>query len=237
MLAVLITLTLGRWNELIDCSKAKVRIVVLPIMDMKTHWNYTMELLERAFWLREFTRVWLKNPKYSYYWPPCTTQDEWTIVKYVREVLRPFRYWTLWMSKRHTVTSHHVITVYNAMFDHMYGLTPTEAKQKTPGMKTWSLPWSSLDRSCPNIMLKWLHGQAYFSYLHMSSILFGSCNHLDTGTRKCISMSRTRHRVLHNTKWLFRSMWRINSVPNIDVCRSMKTEAYQGAISSPPQWL
>jgi hypothetical protein len=25
-------------------------------------------------------------------------------VKYVMEVLRPFWYWTLWMSKRHTVT-------------------------------------------------------------------------------------------------------------------------------------
>ena len=48
------------------------------------------------------------------------------------EVLRPFRYWTLWMSKRHKVTLHHVITVYNDMFDHMDGVMRALAKKKTP---------------------------------------------------------------------------------------------------------
>jgi len=48
------------------------------------------------------------------------------------EVLRPFRYWTLWMSKRHTVTLHHVITVYNDMFDHMDGVMRGLAKKKRP---------------------------------------------------------------------------------------------------------
>jgi len=131
MLAVLITLTPGCRNEFIDCQKAKVRIAVLPIMDVKTRWNSTLELLERTYRLREFTREWLKNPKYSDYRPLFTTQDEWTIVKYVMEVLRPFRYWTLWMSKRHTITLHNVITVYNDMFDHMDGVMRALAKKKT----------------------------------------------------------------------------------------------------------
>jgi hypothetical protein len=91
MLVVLITLTPGRRNELIDCQKAKVHIAVLLIMDVKKRWNSTLELLERANRLREFTRQWLQNPKYSKYRPLFTTQDEWTIVKYVMEVLRPFR--------------------------------------------------------------------------------------------------------------------------------------------------
>jgi hypothetical protein len=56
MLAVLITLTPGRRNEFIDCQKAKVRIAVLLIMDVKTRWNSTLELLERTYRLREFTR-------------------------------------------------------------------------------------------------------------------------------------------------------------------------------------
>jgi hypothetical protein len=34
------------------------------------------------------------------------------------EVLGPFRYMALWMSKRHTVTPEYVITVYNDMFEH-----------------------------------------------------------------------------------------------------------------------
>jgi len=53
------------------------------------------------------------------------------IVKYVMEVLRPFRYCTLWMWKRHTVTLHHVITVYNDMFDHMDGMMWPLAKKMT----------------------------------------------------------------------------------------------------------
>jgi len=131
MLGVLITLTPGRRNEFIDCEKAKVRIAVLPIMEVKTRWNSTLELLERAYRLREFTRECLQYPKYSEYRPLFTTQEEWTIVKYVMEVLRPFRYWTLWMSKRHTVTLHPVITVYNDMFDHMDGVMRALAKKKT----------------------------------------------------------------------------------------------------------
>jgi len=131
MLAVLIMLIPGRRNKSIDCQKAKVRITVLPILDVKTRWNLTLELLERAYRLREFTREWPNNPKDSDYWPLFTTQDEWTIVKYVMEVLRPFRYWTMWMLKWHTVTLHHVITVYNHMFDNMDGVMRALAKKKT----------------------------------------------------------------------------------------------------------
>ena len=100
-------------------------------MDVKTCWNSTLELLERANCLREFIRERLPHPKYSEYQPLFTTQDEWTMVKYVMEALRPFRYWTLWMSKRHTVTLHHVITVYNDMFDDMDGVMRALAKKRT----------------------------------------------------------------------------------------------------------
>ena len=111
MLNVLSSLTPGRRNESIDCQMGSARTTVLPIMDVKTRWTSTLELLERAFRLHEFRCEWLNNPTYSNYRPLFTTQDEWTIVKYVMEVLRPFRYWTLCMSKRHTATLHHIITV------------------------------------------------------------------------------------------------------------------------------
>jgi len=131
MLAVLITLTPGHQNELIDCQKAKVRIAVLPTKDVKIRWNSRLESLECAYWLREFTYNWLNDPKYSDYRPLSTTQDEWTIVKDVTEVLRLFQYWTRWMSKWNTIILHHVITVYNDMFDHMDGVMRALAKKKT----------------------------------------------------------------------------------------------------------
>jgi len=132
MLAVLITLTPGRRNEFINCQQATVRIAVLPILDVKTRWNLTLELLKGAYRICQFTREWIKNPEYGDYWPLFTTQDEWTIVKYVIEVFRPFRYWTLWMSKRHTITFCHIITVYNDMFDRTDGVMQTLARKKTP---------------------------------------------------------------------------------------------------------
>jgi hypothetical protein len=64
MLAVLIALTPGCRKKFIDCQKAKVRITVLLIMDLKTHWNFTLELLERNNRLGEFTHEWLQRPKY-----------------------------------------------------------------------------------------------------------------------------------------------------------------------------
>jgi len=131
MLAALITLTPGHRNKFIDCQKAKVRITVLPIMDVSTRSNSTLELLESAYRLWEYTQEWLQNPKYSDHRPLFTTHNEWTIIKYVMKVLRPFRYWTLWMSKKHTVTLHHVITVYNNMFDQIDGVMWALAMSKT----------------------------------------------------------------------------------------------------------
>jgi len=112
-------------------SKSQVHIVLLLIVDVKTRWNSTRELHERAYQLREFTREWLKNPEYNDYQQLILTWDEWTIIKYVMEVLRPLLYWTLWMSKMHIVTVHHVITVYHVMLDHMDGVMRALAETMT----------------------------------------------------------------------------------------------------------
>jgi hypothetical protein len=132
MLAVLIALTPGCRNEVIDCQKAKVSIAVLAMMDVKTCWNSTLELLEGAYRIQEFPCEWLQNPKSAEYQPLFTTQDEWMIVKYVMEVLRPFRYSTFSMSKRHTVTLYHVITLYNNMFHQMDGMRRALARKNAP---------------------------------------------------------------------------------------------------------
>jgi len=91
----------------------------------------TLKLLVQAYPLGQFTCEWLKNTNYSDYQPLITTQNEWTIVKYIMEVSRTIWYWTLWMSKMHTVTQHHVVTVYNNMFDHMDGVRQSAAKKMT----------------------------------------------------------------------------------------------------------
>jgi len=200
MLAVLSTLTPGRRNEFIDCQKDKVRIAVLPIMDVRIRWNSTLELVERAYCLREFTSQWLQNPNYSEYRPLFTTQHEWTIVKYVMEELRPFRYWTLWMSMRHTVTIHHVITVYNDMFDHMDGVMRDLAKKKTQWKEDLFFAVKLARQKLAKYYAEVTLLRAWFSFPPTCSILSGSGNRLGSGTREWILILRTRHPTLHKTK-------------------------------------
>jgi len=49
MLAVLISLTPGRQSEFIDSQTASFQNAALTIVDVKTWWNSTAELLERAY--------------------------------------------------------------------------------------------------------------------------------------------------------------------------------------------
>jgi hypothetical protein len=127
------------WNWTSYCRKwllmyiqtINVRVVVLPIVDVKTHWNTTLQLLGQAYWCPEYTHECLHKWQSSDSRPLLTTQGEWTIVKYVMEVLRPFHYCILCLSKRHIVTLHHVITVDNGIFNHMDGVLQVLAKRKT----------------------------------------------------------------------------------------------------------
>jgi len=125
-------LTPGLRKEFIDCRKSEVGIVVLLIMYLKTCRNFTMELLECAYRLREFTCLCLQNPVYREYQPLFTRWDEWIIVKYITEHLGWLQWLTLWMSKWHMITFHHVITVYNAMLDHIAGVMIAVGRKKTP---------------------------------------------------------------------------------------------------------
>jgi len=122
---------LGCPKKFIHCQKAKVRITVLPIMNLWTHWTSTLEFLERAYWLQEFTRKGLQIPKSSGNWPFFATYDKLSFLQYIMDVLRPFWYCTLWISKRHTVTLHHVITVYNDMLHRLDGVLWASANMMT----------------------------------------------------------------------------------------------------------
>jgi hypothetical protein len=131
MLAIVSTLTPGCQNKFIDCQNAKICIAVLLIVNANILWNSTAEWLDQAYPLRDSTREWLNHPIYCEYRPLFTTQDEWTIVKYVMNILRSIWCWTLWMSNRHTVTMHHASTVYNHGFDHMDEIMWALAKKKS----------------------------------------------------------------------------------------------------------
>ena len=120
-MAILVNSSPKHCDSYLALQKGRELIVVTLILDVKTHWNSTLATLERAYWLRPYMCQRLLNDEFLGFWPLYTTEDEWQAVEYVLEVLTPFRYWTLWMSKRHTITLHRVISIYNEMFDHLEG--------------------------------------------------------------------------------------------------------------------
>jgi len=73
--------------------------------------------------------------------------------------------------------------------------------------------------------------------MHISWILFGSCDHLESWTQEWILILSVRHPILTNTKRPFWSMWSINTAPNIDVCQSRSMNVFCTSISSTVQWL
>jgi len=167
-------------------SKSNELIAVLVIMDVMTLWHSTMEMLERVYRLSEFTRKWLKNPQYIDYQPLFTTQDEWTIVKYVMDVLMTFQYWILWISKSHMGTLHHIITGYNDMFNHMDGVMQALPPMMTQWMEDLYFAVKFVRQKLSNYWAE--PTQKAGKILMWAHILdaFGNWDSLGSGTREWI---------------------------------------------------
>jgi hypothetical protein len=156
MLAVMRMLTPGRQNKFIDCQKAKVRIAVLPILDVKTHWKLSLELLECTYLLHEFTREWLKNPnraitghssqhRMSGLLPSIT----WTFYRHSSTGLRGCRNGIPLLCIKSSLSTTTCLITWMAWWE----LAP---RSRHNARKTYSLLWSLHSRICPNIILKWL---------------------------------------------------------------------------------
>jgi len=237
MLAVSITLPPGYRNEFIDCPNAKVRIAVPPMMELETWWNPTLELLQRAYRSWEFTRQWLKNPKYSDYQPLCTTQDEWTIVRYVMKVWRPFRYSTLWTSQWHTVTPPHIIAVYNDMLDNMEGDLRTLAKKMTQWKEdlyfSMKFVWQKLSKYYAEVTARTgmipISAHILDSFWKLQSFRkWDKAKDIHPEDQNCI---------LPNTKRPFSSMWRTNTLRNINKYLPLYLKLFRASKFSPLQRL
>jgi hypothetical protein len=132
-MAVVLNSSPKRRDDFLETQRGKELIAVTLILDVKTRWNSTLAMLERAYRLRPYTRFWLQEyPQFSTLW---TTEEEWKAIEYVLQVLLLFRYWTLWMSKRKSITLHRVITIYNDMFDHVENVLKSLAKKRTQWKK------------------------------------------------------------------------------------------------------
>jgi len=111
------------------------------------------------------------------------------------------------MLKRPTVTLHHVITVYNDMFDHMDGMMRALAKKNNQWKEdmffTVKFAGQKLSRYYSEVTLT--TGMVHIS-AHIP-ILSGSCDFFNSGTREWIFILRGRNPILPNTKRPFWRKW------------------------------
>jgi len=104
------------------------------------------------------------------------------------------------MSKWHTVTLHHIITVYNDVFDHMDSVMRALAKKKTQWKEDLFFAVKLARQKLSKYYAEVTPTTGMLLISHTSSILSGSCDCLESGTRDWILILRTRHPTLHNTK-------------------------------------
>jgi len=105
------------------------------------------------------------------------------------------------------------------------------------GRKTYTLLWSLHARRCPNSILKLLLQRVWFLIQNTSSIHSSSCDCLGSGGREWLLILRMRLLIQPDTRRQYWSLWRMNTVPNIDVCTSLNPKEYCATIFSLPQWL
>jgi len=104
-------------QHFIEIQDNGVKIPTTLLYDITTGWNSTLNMLERAVRLCEFTKDWLLT--YAEFTTLWSTLEEWRQIEYILEVLQPIRIWTLSMSKTRCVTIHQVFQVFQDIFDHL----------------------------------------------------------------------------------------------------------------------
>jgi len=93
------------------------KLPVGMIQDVKTRWNSTVLMLERACRLRKYIKAWVENnPKERTCYPSL---DEWKQINYVIVALNPFLNFTLLVSSSKSVTIDKAWQIYNTLLGHI----------------------------------------------------------------------------------------------------------------------
>ncbi|KAF4213877.1 hypothetical protein CNMCM6805_003710 [Aspergillus fumigatiaffinis] len=115
-LAIFINASPQRWETF--CSLQTKDPKLMPIQDVKTRWNSTFLMLQRAKRLQSTYNAFCSESQYAL---PHLTLDheEWRHIEYLLCITQPlFRFTTL-LSQTRDVSIHLVFSIYNKLFDHL----------------------------------------------------------------------------------------------------------------------
>ncbi|KAJ6001045.1 hypothetical protein N7481_001454 [Penicillium waksmanii] len=91
-------------------------IRLLPIQDVRTRWNSTFLMLDRAKRLQQVFDLYCTTHHYSHF---KLSAEEWRQVDYLFLITKPFFDMTNVLSKTRDVTVHSVFSIYNKVFNHL----------------------------------------------------------------------------------------------------------------------
>lgn len=104
---------------------------VVPLQDVKTRWNSTYLMLQRA---KRLQSVFNEFPSHSNCPELKLSQEECRQIEYLLCLTQPFFKFTTALSKTKDVTAHSIFIIYNRLFDHLdksiYQLRPKKVPWK-----------------------------------------------------------------------------------------------------------
>lgn len=103
---------------------------LIPVQDVRTRWNSTFLMLNRARKLQPVFDKYCMTHSYTQF---KLDQAEWRQVEYLLFLTKPFFEFTNVLSKTRDVTVHHVFSIYNRLFNHL-----DDAESK---LKRKTVPW------------------------------------------------------------------------------------------------
>jgi hypothetical protein len=126
-------------------------IPVRMIQDVRTRWNSTVQMLQRAIRLRYAIRDWLKEEKYREFRHLYPTTEEWEQIEYLITILAPFLSMTNVVSTSNSVTISFAFIIYNAIFTRLENIQKLLRRKKNP----WKLALIDLIEPALNKLRKY----------------------------------------------------------------------------------
>ncbi|KAJ5742543.1 uncharacterized protein N7511_011275, partial [Penicillium nucicola] len=105
---------------------------LLPIQDVRTRWNSTFLMLERAKKLQRVFNQYCATHQYVQF---QLGQEEWRQVEYLLLVTKPFFHYTKILSKTQDVTVHSVFSIYKELFNHLDDVAELLERKTVPWKK------------------------------------------------------------------------------------------------------
>ena len=90
---VIVNSSLQQHDKFQGLQDGRELVAVTLSLDVKTRWNSTLAMLERAYRPHDYTEAWLAL--HSEFSMLTTSANEWHAIEYLIEILEPFRYYTL----------------------------------------------------------------------------------------------------------------------------------------------